>query len=72
MNLSNKRTESVIQTWDFLIGLTRDTDLPEAVRQEVSSLLRNYPYPSLANPLLVGAREMQRQGEGNWSSPLEP
>ncbi|WP_044874206.1 BPSL0761 family protein [Pseudomonas sp. LFM046] len=72
MNHSNKRTESVIQTWDFLIGLTRDTDLPEAVREEVSSLLRNYPYPTLANPLLLGARETHRRGEGYWNSPIEP
>ncbi|MNG30172.1 hypothetical protein D3C84_1157320 [compost metagenome] len=51
MNLPNQRTQSVLQTWDFLIGLTRDTDLPEDVRQEVSWLLRHYPYssPDLAN-----------------------
>ncbi|MFZ6044707.1 BPSL0761 family protein [Pseudomonas sp. CR3202] len=44
MNLPDRRTQSVFQTWDFLIGLTRDTDLPEEVRQEVNWLLRHYPY----------------------------
>ncbi|MDH4871618.1 BPSL0761 family protein [Pseudomonas sp. BN515] len=43
MNFPNRRTESALQTQDFLIGLTRDADLPDSVRQEVGWLLRHYP-----------------------------
>ena len=43
MKLPSERTQTAIQTWDFLIGLTRDTGLPDAVQQEVHWLLRHYP-----------------------------
>ncbi|MNQ60472.1 hypothetical protein D3C85_747530 [compost metagenome] len=45
MNLPSDRTQTVIQTWDFLIGLARDTGLPDAVQEEINWLLRHYPYP---------------------------
>lgn len=45
MNLPSDRTQTVIQTWEFLIGLARDTGLPDRVQEEINWLLRHYPYP---------------------------
>ncbi len=44
MNLSDQRIQSVYQTWDFLVGLARDTNLPNDVRRDASWLLKHYPY----------------------------
>ncbi len=61
MNLPNQRTESVLQTWDFLVGLTRDADLPDDVRQEVSWLLRHYPYCSSSHVDMASTPEVRER-----------
>jgi hypothetical protein len=60
MNLPNRRTESALQTQDFLIGLTRDADLPDSVRQEVGWLLRNYP--NILQGRMVASGTPDREG----------
>lgn len=49
MNLSIFRTQSVLQEWEFLIGLAQDEDLPSALRQEANWLVRHYPYSQKAH-----------------------
>lgn len=43
MTMPHERTRSVIQTREFLIELSRDTSLPDRVRQDAKFLLRHYP-----------------------------
>lgn len=58
MNLPEQRTQSVFQTWDLLMGLSRDTNLPKSVRQEVSRMLRNYPYALQGNVVTAGKSDV--------------
>ncbi|MBD2839682.1 hypothetical protein ID144_21800 [Pseudomonas sp. JM0905a] len=44
MSLSNFRTRSIFQEWDFLIGVAQDGDLPEDVRQDAAWLVKHHPY----------------------------
>jgi len=66
MKLPSKRTQTVIQTLDFLIGLTRDTGLPDAVQQEVNWLLRHSPYPLQSATPMAGKAQTEIRGEGMW------
>tara|TARA_R110001606_G_scaffold182829_1_gene329435 strand:+ start:175 stop:600 length:426 start_codon:yes stop_codon:yes gene_type:complete len=43
MTMPSERTRSVIQTREFLIEISRNTDLPETVRRQAKQLLRHYP-----------------------------
>jgi hypothetical protein len=43
MTMPHERTRSIIQTRDFLVGLSHDQTLPESVRIEARRLLRHYP-----------------------------
>lgn len=43
MTMPSERTRSIIQTREFLVDLSRDKTLPEAVRTEARRLLRHYP-----------------------------
>ncbi|MFZ6044732.1 BPSL0761 family protein [Pseudomonas sp. CR3202] len=51
MNLSNQRIQSVYQTWDLLVGLARNTDLPNEIRREADRLLRDYLYSQKDHPI---------------------
>lgn len=62
-----ERTRAVIQAHAFLIEITQDLSLPEAIRQEAWRLLRHYP--SQEEMLLAGKLE-ERAGEGTLLSPL--
>ena len=57
MTLPCERTRSVIQAREFLIELSRNTDLPEAIRSQAKQLLRHYP--SRLEMLGVGQLEEQ-------------
>lgn len=43
MTMPSERTRAIIQTREFLVELSRDNSLPEAVRTEAHRLLRHYP-----------------------------
>lgn len=43
MTMPSERTRSVIQTREFLIELSRNTDFPATIRREAKQLLRHYP-----------------------------
>ena len=43
MTMPSERTRAIIQTREFLVDLSRDKTLPEAVRTEARRLLRHYP-----------------------------
>ena len=43
MTMPSERTRSVIQTREFLIELSRNTDFPETTRRQAKQLLRHYP-----------------------------
>lgn len=43
MTLPCERTRSIIQTQEFLIELSQDTDLTETLRWQAKQLLRHYP-----------------------------
>ncbi|MCY1355323.1 hypothetical protein D9M69_417390 [compost metagenome] len=60
MNLSNQRIQSVYQTWDLLVGLSRDADLPKEVRQEADRLLRNYLYSQKDHRAIPDAPETEK------------
>lgn len=45
MTMPCERTQSIVQTGEFLGELSRDQTLPEAVRQQAKRLLRHYPQP---------------------------
>ena len=72
MNLPSDRTQTVIQTWDFLIGLTRDTGLPDAVQEEVHWLLRHYPYPVQESTPLTSQAPTAAQGQVTRISQAKP
>ncbi|MDN4145612.1 MULTISPECIES: BPSL0761 family protein [unclassified Pseudomonas] len=57
MTLPYERTRSVVQTQEFLTRLTRDTALPESIRDEARHLLRHYP--SKHEVLQAGLNEEQ-------------
>lgn len=56
-----ERTRSVIETSDFLLRLSRDKSLPDAVRNEARQLLRHYPTAEAIR--LAGRWEAIRQDE---------
>ncbi|WP_318277252.1 BPSL0761 family protein [Pseudomonas capsici] len=56
-----ERTRSVIETSSFLLRLSRDRSLPEAVQNEASQLLRHYPTPEAVS--LAGRCEAIRQDQ---------
>ncbi|UCP00286.1 hypothetical protein LF844_10900 [Metapseudomonas lalkuanensis] len=68
MNFPNRRTESALQTQDFLIGLTRNADLPDSVRQEVGWLLRHYPNVLHGRMVVAGTPDTPALREGSVHS----
>jgi hypothetical protein len=56
-----ERTRSVIETSAFLVRISRDKSLPDAVRSEAKQLLRYYPSPEAVR--LAGRCEAIRQDE---------
>ncbi|MGV8268226.1 BPSL0761 family protein, partial [Pseudomonas aeruginosa] len=52
MTLPYERTRSVVQAQEFLVELSRDTNLSESIRDEARRLLSNYP--SKADMLQAG------------------
>ncbi|KPU61651.1 hypothetical protein AN403_5701 [Pseudomonas fluorescens] len=52
MTFPCERTRTVVQARDFLLELSRDTSLPEPIRNEAYRLLRHYP--SKNDVLLAG------------------
>ncbi|ASD11714.1 BPSL0761 family protein [Pseudomonas aeruginosa] len=72
MTLPYERTRSVVQTQEFLVELSRDTTLPEPIRNEARRLLRHYP--SKNDMLQAGRIEEQAAGlvfEPVFSSSIE-
>jgi|GEM_PF-289377 len=61
MTTAYERTRSVIETSDFLLRLTRNKSLPDAVRSEARLLLRHYPSADIVR--LAGRWEAIRQDE---------
>ena len=59
MTMPSERTRSIIQTREFLVDLSRDKTLPEALRTEARRLLRHYP--TADEVLLAGKVEEQRE-----------
>ena len=43
MTMVHERNRSLIQTWEFLIELSQDMELPESIRSQAKALLRHYP-----------------------------
>ena len=43
MTMPSERTRAVLQTKEFLKELSRNTDVPEAIKLEAWRLLRHYP-----------------------------
>lgn len=61
MTMPSERTRSIIQTREFLVDLSRDKSLPEAVRTEARRLLRHYP---AADEVLLAGRMEEQRGDG--------
>lgn len=78
MNLSNLRTESVYQTWDLLVGLSRDTNLPHDVRRGANWLLRHYSFSQKvhrSSPVLPDTQDegvVQREQRADRSTDSMP
>lgn len=66
MTMPNERTRSIIQTRVFLVDLSRDRTLPEAVRTEAYRLLRHYP---TANEVLLAGKVEERR-EDSFTQPF--
>lgn len=41
MTTPHERTRSLIQTWEFLQELSKDSDIPESKRRQAKALLRH-------------------------------
>lgn len=54
-----ERTRAVVQTYDFLVELSRDASLPENIRSDAKLLLRHFP--SRDDVLLAGRIEEQSE-----------
>ena len=65
MTMPSERTCAIIQTREFLVDLSRDKTLPEAVRTEARRLLRHYP--TADEVLLAGKIEEQRDDGLLWT-----
>lgn len=61
MTMPSERTRSIIQTREFLVDLSRDKSLPEAVRTEALRLLRHYP---AADEVLLAGKMEEQRGDG--------
>jgi hypothetical protein len=59
MTMPYERTRAVVQTYDFLVELSRDASLPERVRRDAHFLLRHFP--SKDTVLLAGRIEEQAE-----------
>ncbi|SDT33841.1 BPSL0761 family protein [Pseudomonas oryzae] len=65
MTMPSERTCAIIQTREFLVDLSRNKILPEAVRTEARRLLRHYP--TADEVLLAGKIEEQRDDGLLWT-----
>ncbi len=61
MTMPSERTRAIIQTREFLVDLSRDQTLPEAVRTEARRLLRHYP---AADEVLLAGKMEEQRGDG--------
>ncbi|SDR87662.1 BPSL0761 family protein [Pseudomonas oryzae] len=61
MTMPSERTRAIIQTREFLVDLSRDQALPEAVRTEARRLLRHYP---AADEVLLAGKMEEQRGDG--------
>ncbi|WP_280326569.1 BPSL0761 family protein [Pseudomonas sp. BN102] len=61
MTMPRERTRSIIQTREFLVDLSSNQELPEAVRNEARRLLRHYP---AANEVLLAGKVEEQRGSG--------
>ena len=61
MTMPSERTRAIIQTREFLVDLSRDQALPEAVRTEAHRLLRHYP---TADEVLLAGKVEEQCGDG--------
>lgn len=43
MTMPDERSRAVVQTREFLVKLSRDSSLPEKVRDDAKFLLRHFP-----------------------------
>lgn len=61
MTMPHERTRSIIQARDFLVVLSRDPTLPEAVQNEARRLLRHYP---TSNEILLAGKVEEQMKNG--------
>lgn len=59
MTMPDERSRAVVQTRDFLVNLSRDSSLPEKVRNDAKFLLRHFP--SRDEVILAGRIEEQSE-----------
>ncbi len=59
MTMPHERTRAVLQTYEFLVELSKNRSLPEKVRRDASFLLRHYPTEH--DLLLAGKIEEQME-----------
>ena len=62
MNRSNRRTQSVYETWSLLVGLSRNADLPNDVRRLADWWLRHYAYSQKVQSASPGPSETVGEG----------
>lgn len=66
MTMPHERTRSIIQTRDFLVDLSDDQTLPDAVRIEARRLLRHYP----ASQEVLLAAQVEEQTRNGLAPPF--
>jgi hypothetical protein len=59
MTMPDERSRAVVQTREFLVKLSRDSSLPEKVRDDAKFLLRHFP--SQDDVILAGRIEEQSE-----------
>lgn len=66
MTMPHERTRAVIHTREFLVELSLNAELPEAVRTGAKHLLRHYP--SASEVLKAGEGEERLASISVWSN----
>lgn len=61
MTMPHERALSIIQTRESLLDISRNQELPEAVRHEAQRLLRHYP---AADEVLLAEKIEEQRGNG--------
>lgn len=62
-----ERTRAVVQAHEFLVEISRDTSLPEPIRNEAHRLLRHYPSK---NDVLLAGKIEEKHAENSIIEPI--